>query len=570
MFQDFPEDPAVIAGWDWQDYRRYVDDLLAIDLTPDNIDEWVEGWSRLASALRETFNRLYVARSVNTADEAAAQAYTEYLQNIYPPSMAAEQALKQKLLDSGLEPSHFNVPLRNFRAQADLFRDENLALLAETEQLATEYDTITGAQTVTWQGAEATLAMMRPIFQVNDRETREQAWRLTSERALQDRAALNGLWGRLYGLREQIARNAGRANYLEYRWQELLRFDYTPADALRFHDAIEQVATPAAKRMVERRRQRLGLPALRPWDLDVDPLGRNPLRPFRKVEELIPRTAAVFHRIDHQLGAYFDLMVQQNLLDLENRKNKAPGGYCIDFPLIRRPFIFANAVGIHDDVMTLLHEGGHAFHVFETIPLRRIHDLEVTSEFAEVASMSMEYLGAPFLGNEPGAFYSPEEAARAWIEHLESAISFWPYMAVVDAWQHWAYTHSQQATDPAACDAAWNELWDRFMPPLDWSGLEDIKVTGWQRKLHIFLQPFYYIEYGLAQLGAVQVWLNWQRDPERAVRDYRYALSLGGTRPLPQLFEAAGARLSFDAETLGMAVEAMERTITELEATKPA
>ena len=238
--------------------------------------------------------------------------------------------------------------------------------------------------------------------------------------------------------------------------------------------------------------------------------------------------------------------------------------------MVRRPFIFANAVGVNDDVYTLLHEGGHAFHVFGSAHLRRAQDLIVPNEFAEVASMSMEHLGSNFLAAGEDPFYTPSEAARARIALVEGAVLFWPYMAVVDAFQHWAYTHPQQATDPAALDAAWGELWQRFMPGVDYSGLEDVMVTGWQRKPHIFTDPFYYIEYGLAQLGAVQVWRNWERDPQEAVRAYRRALSLGGTVTLPELYRAAGARLAFDAETLGEAVAFMEQAIERLEAERGA
>ncbi len=257
-------------------------------------------------------------------------------------------------------------------------------------------------------------------------------------------------------------------------------------------------------------------------------------------------------------------MRAEGLLDLDNRKGKAPGGYCTDFPVARRPFIFANSVGVHEDVQTLLHEGGHAFHVFECSHLPYQQQLVVPLEFAEVASMSMEMLAAPYLETEQGGFYSAEEAARARIEYLERSLLFWPYMAVVDAFQHWVYEKPAAASDAAQCDAQWNALWDRFIPDIDWSGLEEEKITGWHRKLHIHQSPFYYIEYGLAQLGAVQVWRNALSDQAGAVAAYRRALALGGTRPLPQLFETAGARFAFDAETLSQAVTLMERVISEL------
>jgi oligoendopeptidase F len=258
-------------------------------------------------------------------------------------------------------------------------------------------------------------------------------------------------------------------------------------------------------------------------------------------------------------------MRAESLLDLDNRKGKAPGGYCAELAVERKPFIFMNAVGLHDDVQTLLHEAGHAFHVFEAARLPYHQQLEYGMEIAEVASMSMELLAAPHLTRDAGGYFSREEAARARVEHLEGIVLFWPYMAVVDGFQHWVYEHPDDARRPANCDATWDTLWQRFMPVVDWSGLEDQRRTGWQRKLHIFQLPFYYVEYGLAQLGAVQVWRNSLADPAHAVADYRRALAMGATATLPDLFAAAGARFAFDAGTLSEAVQLVERTIQELD-----
>ena len=249
------------------------------------------------------------------------------------------------------------------------------------------------------------------------------------------------------------------------------------------------------------------------------------------------------------------------MLDLDNRKGKAAGGYCEDLPLAGVPFIFMNAVGTHNDLQTMLHEFGHALHAFESYKLPYAQQLQYSAEIAEVASMSMELLAAPYLPESKGGFYSEADAARARIEHLEGSIQFWPYMAVVDAFQHWVYLNHAAASDPANCDAKWAELWERFMTGVDWNGLEEEKATGWHRKLHIFQIPFYYVDYGLAQLGAVQVWAKSLQDQAKALSDYRHALSLGATRTLPQLFEAAGAKLAFDVDTLGPAVELMESTI---------
>ena len=566
MFKTIPNTTHEFISWSWEQIEPYFQDLLNRPLNSTNVARWLADWTRLADLLEETFSRLSVATTLDTNDEEAERRYKKFLDEIYPPAQATEQKLKEKLLNSGLKPEGFEIPLRNIRAQADLFRDANLPLLSEEIKLSMEYDKISGAQTVTWEGQEITVEQMRPFLQETDRARREKAWRLAAERQLADRETLNNLWQKLLKLRLQIAANADKPDYRAYRWQQFMRFDYSPEDCLRFQQAIEAVVVPAAERIYKKRRKRLDVETLRPWDLDVDPLGRDPLRPFTSVDELEGTVENIFQHVDPQLGHYFGIMRKEGLLDLDNRKGKAPGGYCTQFNVVRRPFIFMNAVGLHDDVQTLLHEGGHAFHVFETRNLPYNQQLQMGMEFAEVASMGMELLASPYLMESQGGFYPQKEAARARIEHLEGAILFWPYMAVVDAFQHWVYENPTQANDPAKCDAQWAQLWKRFMCGVDWSGLEQEMTTGWQRKLHIFQVPFYYVEYGLAQLGAMQVWRNALEDQAAAVAAYRKALSLGGTQPLPQLFEAAGARFAFDADTLGAAVELAEATIEKLEA----
>ncbi len=560
-----PSSALELAEWPWERIQPYVQELENTPLNAGNLESWLADWSRLWSLFDEAYWRLYVAVTVDTTDQDAERRYNEFLDGHRTRSEEVNQRLKEKLLESGLEPANFSIPMRNLRAQAEIFRPENLPLLNEHFKLGSEYDRLIGAQTIVWDGKETTLPQLEPVYQEADRERRQSAWLQASQRALADRQGINNLWGRALQVRRKLAENAGLPDYRAYRWMQLLRFDYTPADCYRFHQAIEEVVVPAARRIYEKRRQRLGLESLRPWDLKVDLFGQPPLRPYQTIDELEAKTTAIFQRVDPQLGSYFDQMRQHKLLDLDNRKGKAPGGYCTAFVHARLPFIFANSVGVHDDVQTLLHEGGHAFHVFESVSLPYIHQMEVPLEFAEVASMGMELLAAPYLTLDQGGFYTPAQAARARTEHLESVLLFWPYMAVVDSFQHWAYENPEQAADPANCDAAWGRLWDRFMQGQDWSGLEDAKVTGWQRKAHIHTDPFYYVEYGLAQLGAVQVWRNALQDQAGAVQDYRRALTLGGTASIPGLFAAAGARFAFDAPTLRTAVDLMESTLIRLE-----
>lgn len=560
-----PDTPSELLTLNWPDFAPIFQDLLDRPLDSDSLLPWLADWSRVAEAVNEMQVRLMIAASADTSDQGAQLRYDRFLDEIFPRAAEMEQGLKQKLIASGQEPEGFAVPLRNMRSDAGLYRDANLPLLSQEQKIAREYGKINGAQTVEWQGQELTLAQLRPAWQNPDRAVREQAWRLTLARQLADRAAIDDLWVRLFKLRQKIAANAGKPDYRAYIWQDYHRFDYTPEDSLRFLDAIEAEIVPAVARIFERRRARLGVDTLRPWDLEVDPSGRAPLKPYGETGELTAKIAAIFYHVNPQLGEYFDIMRRENLLDLENRKNKAPGGFCEAFARSRKPFIYMNAVGLHDDVQTLLHESGHAFHVFETRCLPYYHQLHVGMEFAEVASMSMEFLGAPYFSGHADSFYSPQDAARARLETLERAIAFWPYMAVVDGFQQWAYTHPRDAVDPAACSAEWAQLYRRFHPTLDFSGLEDALSAGWQHKLHIFEVPFYYVEYGLAQLGAVQVWRNAIQDQAGAVAAYRKALALGGTASLPELYRAAGARFAFDRQTLSEAAGLIETTLTDLE-----
>nr|WP_290666286.1 M3 family oligoendopeptidase [Ardenticatena sp.] len=561
---ELPNDYQTFLDWTWDDLRPYYEALQQAPLTEATVDTWLQGWSALDERIHEIYARLYVTTTQDTTDEEAEARFKRFLSEVYPHVQVAEQALKQKLLASGLRPEGFELPLKRMETEARIFREENVPLFTEERNLTNEYNKITGAQTVEWEGEERTLPQMRPLLQEHDRDLRERAWRAMMDRQLADREALNDLWQRLLDVREQQARNAGFATYRDFRWQQLARFDYTPDDCRTFHQAIEDVVVPAALRIYERRRQLLGVETLRPWDLDVDPALRPPLRPFQSETELIEVSARIFHRVDETLGGYFDIMCEEGCLDLANRKGKGPGGYCIDFPVTRRPFIFMNAVGLQSDVRTMMHEAGHAFHTFEAFALPYIHQRDVGMEFAEVASMAMELLSAPYWHQNEGGFYDDEDYARARIEHLEGIMLFWPYMAVVDAFQHWVYENMDLARDPAACDAKWRELWDRFMPGVDWRGLEDAKATGWHRKLHIFTIPFYYVEYGLAELGSVQVWANALHDQAAAVRAYRAALALGGTRSLPELYATAGARFAFDHETMRSAITLLESQLDAL------
>lgn len=570
MFSSLPPDTQSLMQWSWAQIEPYYADLAARPLNSDTLHTWLLDWSRLHALVHEVGTRLRLAHDLDTTDQAARQDYFRFVETIEPAIERVEHTLRQKLLDSEVHLPELELPLRNLRALTALFREENLPLFAEEHELVAEYGNIMGTQTFPWEGQELPMPELYRVLEDPDRDRRERAWRLARQRQLADRDRLNRLWQQLLTVRQHIAANAGHADYRTYIWQAYLRLDYTPADCLAFHHAVEAVCVPAAVRLYERRRRQLGVATLRPWDLANGYWGRPvagpglpPLRPYRSLTEFLAKAAVLFHRVDPQLSRYFRIMVDEQLLDVDNRPGKAPGGYCAYLAAARRPFIFMNAVGLHSDVQTLIHEAGHAFYEFEKSHLPYHIQWRVPIEFDEVAAMAMELLAAPYLSASGDGFYTEAEAARARAEHLEDLILSWPYIAVVDSFQHWAYTHPDEAADPAQCDTHWLDLWQRFCPVIDWSGLDGELIIGWQRRQHLFQLPFYYIEYGLAALGAVQVWRNALDDHTAAVARYRQALALGGTRALPHLFAVAGARFAFDADMLGQAVALIEGTIAD-------
>ena len=567
-FNSLPTDSRSILAMRWIDYEPYYNELEKRDLTEGTVQEWLEDWSTLASIVDEHYWRLYIDTTLNTADEGIDKRYNEYIEEIQPLAKTAEQKLKSKLLDSGLSPKGFETGLQRIRAEAGLFNEENLPLLAEEQKLGTEYNKIIGSMTVIWDGEERTLSQMFPLLHESDRSIRERAWHTTEERRLKERQNINELWEKFVPLRSQIAENADLPDYRAYSWRQKFRFDYTPENCKSFHSAIEEVVVPAAKRVYEKLRRRLVVDSLRPWDLYVDKFGSDPIKPYESIEEFKSKSKTIFEHVDSKFGEYFQIMMDEGLLDLDTRKNKAPGAYSLGLHAIHRPFIFMSNTKTEEDVLTILHEGGHAFHEFERAHVHFFQrgEIYLPAEFAEVASMSMELLASPYLTKEHGGFYTEQEAARALIKQLEGNITFWPYMALVDAFQHWIYENPKEGSDASACEEKWAELWDRYMIGIDYSGLEVSRKTFWHRQSHIHTAPFYYVEYGLALLGAVQVFGNARRDQKKAVTDYRKALALGATVPLPELFSTTGAKFGFDSKTLRAAVDLMEEVIAEMEA----
>ncbi len=555
----------------WNEIKPRVDALLAANLTPEQVRAWLQRWSDLESVLDEEMARIYRAITENTADEEADARFKKIVQEILPQWQKAEHQLKEKWLSvSGYRPDAETEQVhRRFRAEMALFREENIPLITDLQLRSKRYQEIIGGLSVEWEGETLTIPQAETLLSDRDRGTRERAWRKVMNAYLTPREELNELFLALLAKRRQLAKNADYANYRDYVWIERGRFDYTPADCLTFHDAIEQEVVPLATDIYKTLAGQIGVERLRPWETGVgspwlptvDP-NPEPLHPFSDVAELEEAGQRIFERVHPDFGRYFQSM-RDGFLDLASRPNKAPGGYMNSFPISGKAYIFMNAVGAHRNFHTLMHEGGHAFHFFEAFQHQSlIWNYHSPMEFSEVASMAMEQLSMPYWRKDKGGVYDEADYHRAVAEQLMGVVTFLPYMAVVDKFQHWLYTAAPEDVTTGEMDAQWSELWDRFLPGIDYAGLDAEKAAGWHRKSHIFGAPFYYIEYGLAQLGALQVWRNALQDQSQAVADYRRALAAGYTRPLPALFQLANARFAFDRQTVG---DLMALVRTELE-----
>lgn len=477
------------------------------------MDAWLRDWTQLCEVVEETEAWLFIATTTDIQDAQAQQRYRSFLEAIQPQTRTADQQLRLKLLKSQLVPAGFEVPLRVMQADVELFREANLPLLAQAGNLAGEYSQVLGRQTIEWDGAQTPVSRLSPIYRGSDRGARERAWRLAADAQQNSRDAIFRLWTRMLELRRQIAQTAGLPDYRAYRWQELHRFDYTLNDCQRLHQSIEAVVVPVTTQIYERRRQALGLSELRPWDIPHDPFARPPLHPFDSVAQLEDGVERLCECIHPQFARYFATLRGEGLLDLAAREGKSTlgGGYSVPLRRSKRSFIFMNAAGRELDVEILIHEAGHAFHAFETHHLPYFQQREPGIEFRELAAITMQLLAAPFLSLERGGFYTEADAAYLHAQQLERILLLLPQSVIVDAFQHWAYENPEQAANPEACDATWLALVKRFYPAMAVDGFERETATGWQQSLLIFTQPFYHIEYVLAQVGALQVFQNVQK-----------------------------------------------------------
>ncbi len=535
----------------WEDLAPYFQQLLDQKIeSREELEIWLGHWSELERVIAEEGAWRQIRLTRDTANEEYQKAYEQFVQEIDPRIKPMVFQLNQKLLSSPyhkeLEEDPYFPYLRTVRNQISLFREQNIAIQADLDLKAQKYGQTMGKRTIEFGGKEYTLQQAARFLEDPDRGLRENIFHLIQKSRSEVAEDLDSLFDELLAGRHQLASNAGYENYRDYKFAELGRFDYGPEDCFRFHQAIQDHIVPLHRLILERRSQRLGLERLKPWDTSAEPPHRPPLKPFSTARELIDKSVAVFDRLDPYFGDCIRTMDRMGRLDLESRLGKAPGGYNCPLADTGVPFIFMNAVGTLSDLITMMHEGGHAFHSFLSHDLPLNGFKEYPMEMAELASMSMELFT---MGEWDLFFDDPEDLRRAQAEEWERVISVLPWIATIDAFQHWLYTHPGHSREQR--DQAWMDILNTYSTGVvDWDGLESYQRKSWQRQLHLFEVPFYYIEYGVAQVGAMAMWRQYKENPIQALENYKQALKRGYTRTLPELYAEAGIAFDFSAPYL--------------------
>jgi|TARA_B100000287_G_scaffold74542_1_gene66374 oligoendopeptidase F len=553
----------------WNDLEPVTTNLLERTVeNADDLESLFKDISDMAEHVSEAGARLYIGMTCDTENEDKQSAFMSFVENIRPKMSEVSNKIDLKIASLDfLEslPERYDLILRSMHNSIEIFREENIPLSVECTRLSTEYQKITGAMTVEFDGMERTMPQMRKFLESNDRDIRRLAWTKVRKRRMVDSERISEIMDDLVRIRHTIAINSGFENYVDYAFRSMERFDYTPNDCLAFHEAVAIHCMPLIHSINEERRNGFGYDELMPWDVNEksgdspDIFGRPPLQPFEEVDDLVSTTSKIFHLLSPELGAMFDRLIEGNVLDLDSRKGKAPGGYQYNLEKTGLPFIFMNASGQQGDVETMIHEAGHAFHTMYCSHHELIQDRNYPIEFAEVASMSMELLTQPYWDE----FYDSKETSdRARKMHLEAIIGLLAWICRIDAFQHWMYSNPSHTREERS--KAWLDLREKYGPRTDWSGFEEDESLFWQTQGHLFGAPFYYIEYGIAQLGALQIWMTQLKDPEKALNDYANAMKLGNTRTLPHLFRSADIRLSFDKEHIGNLVGLVKRSLSEL------
>lgn len=536
----------------WNSVEAYLSDLQNRDISSkESFKQWLLDKSELEAVLEENMAWRYIKMTINTLDEKLTEAYQFFITEIQPNLAPFEDSLNQKMMaspwiDELSGDKAYSIYFRGVKSALELFHEENIAVETEINTLSQQFGAISGKQMISYQGKELTMPQAANYLKDPNEVIRKEVYELIVSRRLQDRAALDELFDQLVKLRNQVALNADCSDYREYKFKALGRFDYTVEDCLAFHDAIERLIVPIVKQLTEKKTQKLSKTKLKPWDLEVDPDGLAPLKPFANGEELLDKSIAVFQKLDTYFGDCLKTMKSGGFLDLDSKAGKAPGGY--NYPLYESgiPFIFMNAAGAQRDLTTMVHEGGHAVHSFLSKDLELTGFKSLPSEVAELASMSMELLTMELWSE----FYSNEnDLKRAKLEQIESVVKVLPWIAQIDAFQHWIYTNPTHTKEERTQE--WLNLSKRFGTGLvDYDGYEAVMESSWQKQLHLFEVPFYYIEYGIAQLGALGVWNNYKKNPQKALEDYKNALSLGYTKSIPEIYETAGLKFDFSQSAL--------------------
>jgi len=551
----------------WENIEPYLINLKDREIKSSQcIENLIHDESRLSEIISETRARAYINMTCQTDNQEYQKAWTDFIENIQPKLSEYNDLFNRKIINNKYVSDlseRYNVMLKGIKTDIEIFREENIQLQTKLSILGTKYNEIRGKQTVYFDGAEKTFAMMA-IYQENtDREIREEAWRATTSRIIQDSEEISDIFEEMIELRHQIAINSGFRSFQEYIFAAMHRFDYTIQDCLEFHDSIEYSCMPLKYNMNLLRKEKLNLAKLRPWDMSVDIEGKKPLKPFNDSEDLVNGCSRIFHSMSEELGNYFDLLEKNDCLDLESRKGKAPGGYQYYLQKSRMPFIFMNAAGTQRNFETMIHEAGHAFHSFYSGHLDLIHERDSPIEFAEVAAMSMELLTHPYWDE----FYEKENAERAREKHLKGIIQFMPWMATIDSFQNWIYGNPHHTR--AERKIKWLEIQDKFGSKIEYDGinkeedLEKIAEISWQLQGHLFGAPFYYVEYGIAQLGALQMWKYHKEDRHNALELYKKGLSLGYTKGLTELFAASGLEISFSREHVSKLIQEVNYELNE-------
>jgi oligoendopeptidase F len=531
----------------WEDLRPYFDSLLERNIDGlSSLKTWLIDRSELESIISEDLGWRYIRMTCYTENEEYRKSYEDFVENIQPKIAPLSDQLNRKAfaspaLSSLTSEEGYDILIRNIKKDIEIFREENIPLFTEINLETQKYGQISGAMMVDVGGKELTLQQASVLLLSVDRQKREDVYRKVVARRLQDKDTLNELYTRLIGLRDRVGRNAGFANFRDYMFKSYGRFDYTPKDCFDFHEAIESEVVPILNELARDRKKKLTVSSLRPWDKAVDIEGREALKAFKDGTDLTAKSVKCFTELDPFLGQCLAVMNSMGHLDLESRKGKAPGGYNYPLAEIGVPFIFMNATSTMRDMTTIMHEGGHAIHNFLTKDLLLGDFKNPPMEVAELASMSMELLS---MDHWNIFFSSKGDLQRARGEQLEDIIETLPWVATIDKFQHWVYENPGHTLDERRRN--WVRIFDQFTDKAtDWSGLEEAKDYLWQKQLHLYEVPFYYIEYGMAQLGAIAVWRNFRKNKKQGLQGYMNALKLGSMRTIPETYKAAGIEFNF-------------------------